>query len=68
MIGKMVCENAEEYWDFMTEIAAPFVEALSHTDEETKENIRGAVINSMNEKYPDQTAIDSSANIIYAEK
>ena len=51
--GKIICRDAEEYWDFMTEIAAPFVEALSHTDEETKESIRVDVINSLNEKYPD---------------
>jgi len=65
--GKMSLQNAEEYWDFMTEVAAPFVEALSHTDEETRENIRKAVIQSMNEKYPDETNIGTSAIVIYGE-
>ena len=68
IIGKMNCHNAEEYWDFMTDIAAPFVEALSHTDGETKEKIRVGVVNSMNEKYPGNTAIDTSGIIICGEK
>ncbi|MCH8902789.1 MAG: methyltransferase domain-containing protein [Bacteroidetes bacterium] len=66
--GKMTCQNAEEYWDFMTDIAAPFVEALSHTDEETRENIRKAVITTLNEKYPDQVVIDSGGIAVYGEK
>lgn len=66
--GKINCRNVEEYWNFMTDIAAPFVEALSHTDEETKEKIRVGVINSVNEKYPDHVAIDTSGVIIYGEK
>jgi len=67
MEGHMDCENAEQYWDFMTEIAAPFVAALSKTDEETKQKVKLGVIQSMNEKYPN-TNIDTSAIMIYGEK
>jgi len=66
--GKINCQSAEQYWDFMTEIAAPFVAALSDADEETVEKIKIAVIDSVNEKYPNKTSLDTSAIIISAEK
>ncbi|HDY68808.1 MAG TPA: methyltransferase domain-containing protein [Candidatus Scalindua sp.] len=68
LTAKLNCQNAEEYWDMMTDIAAPFVEALSNTDEETKEKIRVGVIDSVNEKYPGNTTFDTSGIIIYGEK
>jgi len=52
----------------MTEIAAPVVAALSNADEETIEKIRIGVINSVNEKYPNKTNLDTSGIIIYGEK
>lgn len=68
VLGKINCQNAEEYWDFMTEIAAPFVAALSNADEEIIRKIRIGVINSVNEKYPNKTSLDTSGIIIYGEK
>lgn len=66
--GKITCQNPEEYWNFITEIAPPFVAALGNADEETVEKIRFGVINSVNEKYPNKTSLDTSGIIIYGEK
>lgn len=68
VMAKLNCRNAEEYWDMMTDIVAPFFEALSNTDEETEEKIRVGVIDSVNEKYPGSTTFDTSGIIIYGEK
>jgi ubiquinone/menaquinone biosynthesis C-methylase UbiE len=65
--GKMNLKSGDEYWDFMTDIAAPFVAALSGADEKTVEIIRQDVINSVNEKYPNAD-IDTEATIIYGTK
>jgi len=65
--GKMNCDSAEEYWNFMTDIAAPFVAALSSADENTVEHIKQEVIESMNDRYPD-SSIDTESIIIYGEK
>ena len=66
--GKINCSSAEEYWDFMTEIAAPFVGALSNADDESVQRIKEGVINSINERYPDETSIDTNGILIYGEK
>ena len=68
ILGRINCQNAEEYWDFMTEIAAPVVAVLSNADEENIRKIRIGVINSVNEKYPNKTSLDTSGIIIYGEK
>ena len=53
----------------MTEVAAPFVAALSKADDATKEKIRKEVYQLVNERYPDgNVQIDSSALVIYGEK
>ncbi|MBV6480060.1 MAG: Ubiquinone/menaquinone biosynthesis C-methyltransferase UbiE [Ignavibacteria bacterium] len=67
--GKLPCGTAETYWDFMTEIAAPVVAALSKADENMKQLVKAEVLRKVNEKYPgDNVAIDSSAIVIYGEK
>ena len=66
--GKMNCESAQEYWNFITDVAAPFVEALSRADEGTIEEIRTDVINAINDKYPHKTSIDAKSLIIYGSK
>lgn len=66
--GKINCSSAQEYWDFMTEIAAPFVGALSTASEETVEMVRRGVINSVDVRYSDETTLDTSGILIYGEK
>lgn len=68
VMAKLNCRNAEEYWEMMTDIVAPFVEALSNTDEETEEKIRVEVIDIVNRKYPGKTTFDTSGIIINGEK
>jgi hypothetical protein len=40
----MVHETPEQYWQFMTEIAAPVVAGLAKADEATRERIRTEVL------------------------
>lgn len=67
--GKLIPGNRKNYWNFMTEIAAPVVAALSNADCEMKVKIRSEVYDSIKQKYPDGAlAIESSALVIYGEK
>jgi hypothetical protein len=67
--GKLKCGTTDVYWNMMTEVAAPFVAALSQADEAMKEKIKSEVYQALNQKYPDgNIIIDSSALVIYGEK
>ncbi|MEO5777177.1 MAG: class I SAM-dependent methyltransferase [Flavobacterium sp.] len=67
--GKLKSNTTDVYWNMMTEVAAPFVAALSKADDDMKEKIKKEVYQLVNEKYPDgNVQIDSSALIIYGEK
>jgi len=67
--GKMNCHTVENYWDWMTEVGAPIVAALSKASDETKERIRLEVFDVVTRQYagPD-IAIDAMAVIVYGEK
>ncbi len=42
-----------EYWDMMTEVAAPFVAALGGADADTVNKVKADVIAAMTERHPD---------------
>lgn len=67
--GKLNPGNRKIYWNFMTEVVAPVVAALSNADCEMKVNIRSEVFNWIKQKYPNGAlTIDSNSFIIYGEK
>jgi ubiquinone/menaquinone biosynthesis C-methylase UbiE len=67
--GKLNVGNRETYWNFMTEVVAPVVAALSNARVAVKEKIRGEVFETIIQKYPNgRIAIDSNALLIYGEK
>jgi ubiquinone/menaquinone biosynthesis C-methylase UbiE len=67
--GKLKCQTADTYWNMMTEVAAPFVAALSKADNAMKEKIKAEVLQAVNARFPDgNVQIDSSALVISAEK
>ncbi|HLG34749.1 MAG TPA: methyltransferase domain-containing protein [Bacteroidia bacterium] len=67
--GKLNCRTVDVYWNFMTEVVAPVVAALSKADDATKAKIKSEVFGSVNQKYPGGIiAIDSNALVIYGEK
>lgn len=67
--GKLNCGTAEVYWTMMTEIAAPFVAALSKADDTMREKIKKEVFELLNQKYPDgKVIIEASYLVIYGEK
>lgn len=67
--GKLNSGTTDIYWNMMTEVAAPFVAALSKADDAMKEKIKQEVYQLLNQKYPDgNIMIDASALVIYGEK
>ena len=67
--SKLKCGTADVYWDMMTEVAAPFVSALSKADNAMKEKIKQEVFDAVKKKYPDgKVIIDASALVIYGKK
>jgi hypothetical protein len=67
--GKLNVGNRKMYWNFMTEVAAPVVAALSKADCEMKVKIRSEVFNSVKQHYTNgQLAIEANAYVIYGEK
>ncbi|MGN6568250.1 MAG: class I SAM-dependent methyltransferase [Flavipsychrobacter sp.] len=67
--GMLNCETTEDYWNYMTDIAAPVVAALSQADDTTKNKIRNEVYQLLNDKYPNgDISISSSATITSGEK
>ena len=67
--GNLNCGTTEVYWNMMTEVAAPFVSALSKADEPMKEKIKEEVFQIVNQKYPDgKVLMDASALVIYGQK
>ena len=67
--GKLNSGTADVYWNMMTEVAAPFVAALSKADDVMKEKIKNEVFELVNHKYPDgNVMIESSALVLYGEK
>ena len=67
--GKLNIGNRKVYWNFMTEVAAPVVAALSNADCETTIRIRSEVYNLIKEKYSNgERPIESDAFVIYGEK
>lgn len=67
--GQLKCGTVDVYWTMMTEVAAPFVSALSKADDAMREKIKKEVYEAVHAKYPDGIVnIDSSALIIYGEK
>lgn len=69
VLGKLNTKTSDAYWEMMTEVAAPFVAALSKADDSMKEKIKREVYDTLNQKYPDgNVIIDSSALVICGEK
>ncbi|MEO8702704.1 MAG: methyltransferase domain-containing protein [Kofleriaceae bacterium] len=64
---KLDCNGALGYWNMMTEVAAPFVAALSKADEATVARIKADVISAVDERYPGGV-LDGCGTLIVARK
>lgn len=51
--GVLSVGSADVYWNMMTEVAAPFVSALSKADDALREKIKSEVFETVRQKYPD---------------
>jgi ubiquinone/menaquinone biosynthesis C-methylase UbiE len=67
--GRLNPGNRKIYWNFMTEVVAPVVAALSNAECEMKVKIRSEVFNWIKQKYPNGAlSIESNSFVIYGEK
>ncbi len=67
--GKVNYGSNDTYWNFMNDVAAPVVAAMSNADEAMKEKIKNEVFELVDQKYPDKNAaIDYGAVIVSGEK
>lgn len=66
--GKLATGTTDVYWDMMTEVAAPFVAALSQADDDMKVKIKTEVYETVNQRFPGEVNFDTSALVICAEK
>jgi ABC-type Fe3+ transport system substrate-binding protein len=60
-------DGPEQYWDFLTEIAAPFVAALSSADAATVARVKADVISAMAARFPNGD-IHACARVIVGTK
>lgn len=68
VVSQVHAGSVETYWNMMTEVAAPFVAALSKADPATREKIRNEVFAEVKKKYPGKVNIDAKAIVISGEK
>ena len=69
VVGELKFESAEEYWGFMTGIAAPVVAGLAKADEPTRNRIEAAVLDSARKTSPDgKPCLPWSASAISARR
>lgn len=67
--GDLVFESPEQYWDMLTEVAAPVVEGLSRADAKAREEIRSTVLDLARQTATDGTArFHWSALVVTGEK
>ncbi|MBS1688645.1 MAG: class I SAM-dependent methyltransferase [Bacteroidetes bacterium] len=67
--GMLDCQTTDAYWNYMTDIAAPVVAALSQADDNTKDKIRNEVHQLLNDRYTNGSiSISSSATITSGQK
>jgi ubiquinone/menaquinone biosynthesis C-methylase UbiE len=67
--GQLTCGSNENYWNFMNEVAAPVVAALSKADAAAREKIKQQVFELVEQKYPDKkAALDYGALVVSGEK
>ncbi len=67
--GTLNAQTADNYWNMMTEVAAPVVAGLGKADEATRAKIKGEVYEALGQRCPSgDISIDSSALVIYGQK
>ena len=66
--SKLNAGTVNNYWNMMTEVAAPVVAALGKADDNMLKKIKDQVYQLVSEKYPGHVAIDANALLISAVK
>jgi len=67
--ANLSCGTADVYWNMMTDVAAPFVAALSKADDAMKAKIKSEVYDIIKQKYPDGNVVfNASALVLAGEK
>lgn len=69
IIGKVNYGSNDNYWNFMNDVVAPVVSAMSKASSEMKDNIKKEVFELINYKYPDgKVSVDYGAIVVSGEK
>ncbi|MCC3159800.1 class I SAM-dependent methyltransferase [Hymenobacter sp. 15J16-1T3B] len=69
LTGQLRCGSKEAYWQFMNEVAAPVVAAMSQADAATQEQIRAEVFARIDEQCTDGSATLAYGTVVaYGEK
>ncbi|MBC6698489.1 class I SAM-dependent methyltransferase [Hymenobacter puniceus] len=67
--GQLNCGSNDNYWNFMNDVAAPVVGAMSKADADTCQRIKADVFALVDQKYPGkQAALDYGALVVCGEK
>lgn len=67
--GHLNCGSNDNYWNFMDDVAAPVVGAMSKADADTRQRIKTDVFALVDQKYPGkQAALDYGALVVCGEK
>ena len=66
---KLSCGTADVYWNMMTEVAAPFVAALSKADDAMRTKIKSEVLDIVNQRFNHgDVTFDGTSLVIYGKK
>jgi hypothetical protein len=67
--GKVKYGNKNNYWNFMNDVVAPVVSAMSKAENGMKVKIKDEVFELIDSKIPDKkTELDYGAMVVYGEK
>ncbi len=67
--GHLDFESIDVYWNMITEVTPPLVEALGNADDATKQKVKNEVYQTVEQRYPDgNISMDAHALVIYGEK
>jgi ubiquinone/menaquinone biosynthesis C-methylase UbiE len=68
VLAPLTFENPDQYFTFMSEIAAPVVAGLSKADPATRAKIKEVVIGLVSKPGDGKTRLDGAATVIFGEK
>lgn len=66
--GKLNCGTIDTYWDYMNEVGAPIVAAMSKADQPTRDKIKTETFETVAQQCGDHASLDYASIIVTGEK